>query len=130
MNKKVRVLIAEDNCRMRGYIASRLSSSNRVEVVGEVDCGRDVLRLVEEKSPDVLTLDMMLPDVNGDEVICLLREKASQVRILAISGYYSQELVSHLFDLGADAYLCKDDVFKLLPEAVIKVAEGYSGWIQ
>ncbi|NIP41587.1 MAG: response regulator [candidate division Zixibacteria bacterium] len=125
----IRVLIADDHPVVRKGIADILEPSVGITVVGEASNGKQALELIDELQPDVLLLDMELPDMSGVDVITQMAEKRDQVRILGLSSYDDREYISELFSLGASGYLIKDEAPELIVEAVRGVARGETGWV-
>lgn len=104
----IRVLIADDHAMMRDGLKALLSADPEFEVIGEVGNGRDTVRRAAELGPDVVVLDISMPDLNGIEAARLLRERCPGVRIVMLSMYSSSEHVFRAFEAGACAYLLKD----------------------
>lgn len=125
----IRVLIVDDHPVVRKGIADILKSSVGITVVGEASNGKQTLELIDELQPDVVLLDMELPDMSGVDVITQLGEKTDLVRILGLSSYDDLEYISELFSLGASGYLIKDEAPELIVEAVRGVARGETGWV-
>lgn len=125
----IRVLIADDHPVVRKGIADILEPSVGITVVGEASNGKQTLELIDELQPDVVLLDMELPDMSGVDVITQLAEKSDLVRILGLSSYDDREYISELFSLGASGYLIKDEAPELIVEAVRGVARGETGWV-
>ena len=125
----IRVLIVDDHPVVRKGIADILKSSVGITVVGEASNGKQTLELIDEYQPDVVLLDMELPDMSGVDVITQLGEKTDLVRILGLSSYDDLEYISELFSLGASGYLIKDEAPELIVEAVRGVARGETGWV-
>ncbi len=97
-------------------------------VVAEGASGSDALRLMAEHKPDVLVLDVNLPDMNGVEVTRRLRTLTASVAILILTFHDERETVIGLLDAGADGYVVKDDAAETLASAVRAVAHGES-WL-
>ena len=125
----IRVLIADDHPIVCRGIRNLLDAAVGIEVVGEVATGTAALEMIETLEPDVLLLDMELPDLKGVEVLRRVNQGRSRVRILGLSSYDDREYISQLLALGAAGYLIKDEVPETIIEAVRGVARGESGWI-
>ena len=125
----VRVLLADDHRVVREGVRDRLASEPGIEVVGEAADGAEALRLAEALGPDVLVLDVEMPELSGVEVARAVRERGLGVRILVLSGYDDAEYVGALLDAGAAGYLTKDESLKSIAEAVRGVAAGEDGWL-
>lgn len=124
----VRVVIADDHPVVRSGIRDMLDGTRGIEVVGEAASGPEALEQVKEKHPDVLLLDVEMPEMSGVEVAQHLQEQSHPVRLLALSSYDDQEYVQGLLDGGASGYLTKENAPELIVEAVQAVAEGEVRW--
>jgi DNA-binding NarL/FixJ family response regulator len=124
-----RVVLADDHPVVRSGIRNLLEKAPGIEVVGEASGGEEALRLAESLLPDVLLLDMEMPDLKGVEVAQKLREMGSPVRILALSAYDDRQYILELLANGASGYLVKEEVPETIIEAVRGVARGEQGWV-
>jgi len=100
-----------------------------IEMVGEASLGSEVLRMVEETSPDVLLLDMELPDMQGTQVAQQVQQSYPKVKILVLSAHDDSVYVRELLGLGAAGYLMKEEAPEAILEAVRGVAHGEQGWV-
>lgn len=125
----IRVALADDHALFRAGVHMLLDGAEGIEVVGEAATGRAALDLVRERKPDVLLLDMEMPDMTGVEVARRLQATGAAVRILVLSAYDDEEYVSGLLDNGAAGYLTKEEVPERLVAAVRGVARGETGWM-
>jgi DNA-binding NarL/FixJ family response regulator len=125
---KIQVLVVDDHPIVRSGLLSLLSSAPDIQVIGEAGSGKEAIRLVAEIKPDVLLLDMQLPDMYGNEVARQLREERQPVCILALSAYDDKQFVLELLASGADGYLIKDEAGSMIVEAIRGVARGERGW--
>ena len=104
----IRVLLADDHAIMREGLRALLGGSPGITVVAEVANGREALRRCEELAPDVLVMDISMPDLNGIEAARMVREKCPATRIVMLSMHSSVEHVFRAFDAGASGYVLKD----------------------
>jgi DNA-binding NarL/FixJ family response regulator len=111
-----RVVLADDNESFRGALKAILSLQPDVEVVAEAVSGREAFRQVIELRPDVLVLDIRLPDYDGLEVMRQLREAGDQTRVVILSLWDNAEYRRTAAKQGAAAYVVKGAAFtQLLP---------------
>ncbi len=125
----IQVLIADDHPIVRNGIRNILEPAVGITVVGEAESGQQALGMIETLHPDVVLLDMQLPDINGIEVVKKVVEAGISVRILGLSTYDDKEYISQLLSLGASGYLLKEEVPEAIVEAVRGVARGETGWV-
>lgn len=126
MSDPIRVLVADDHPVVRNGLCSMLSQAGDIAVVGEAATGPEAIRAVREERPDVLLLDIELPEKSGIEVARELRN--SPVRILALSSYDDPEYAAGLLESGAAGYLTKEKAPTLILEAVRAVHQGEVRW--
>lgn len=124
-----RVVLADDHPVVRSGIRNLLEKAPGIEVVGEASGGEEALKLANSLAPDVLLLDMEMPDLKGVEVAQKLRAMGSPVRILALSAYDDKQYILELLATGAAGYLVKEEVPETIVEAVRGVARGEQGWV-
>jgi len=125
----IRVVLADDHPVVRGGIRNLLERAVDITIVGEASTGGEALRLVEDMSPDVLLLDMELPDVKGIEVAQHLRQSGASVKILVLSAHDDPTYIRELLESGAAGYLVKEEAPETIVEAVRGVAHGEQGWV-
>ena len=121
----IRVMLADDHALFRAGIRSLLLGLEGVEIVGEARSGHEALRLVAERKPDVLLLDVALPELNGIEVAERLRDQPG-TRVLFLSMFANEEYVLRSLRAGAAGYLLKDSSVVELEAALRSVADGGS----
>jgi DNA-binding NarL/FixJ family response regulator len=121
---KIRVLIADDHAIIRDGLAALLSSDASIEVAGTAANGRDALRLAREVRPDVVVMDIAMPEMNGVEALRELQERLPQVRVLILSMFSTLEHVQQAFNAGASGYLLKESAGVELREAIAQVHSG------
>ncbi len=127
--KNVRVILVDDHPVVRSGIRSLLERTNDISVVGEASLGREALTLIDERSPDVVLLDMALPDIPGPQVARQVKSAHPEIKILTLSAYDSPAYVRELLRMGAEGYLMKEEAPDMIVEAVRGVADGQKGWI-
>lgn len=125
----IRVLIADDHPIVCKGIRDLLNAAVGIKVIGIANSGRQALEMIQESAPDVLLLDMEMPDLSGVEVVKQITAQSVPVRVLGLSSYDDREYISQLLGLGAAGYLIKDEVPDTIVEAVRGVARGETGWV-
>lgn len=120
----IKVAIVDDHPVVSAGMRMVLESADDITVVAEGSSGCEALQLVEQYAPDVLILDINLPDKNGIEVACQLRAQNSQTVILILTAYDDSQMVFELLENGAAGYVLKDEALETLANAVRAVARG------
>ena len=120
------VVIVDDHPIVRAGMRAILEAEADISVIGEGTKGADALRLVDELCPDVLALDVQLPDLNGLEVTRQLRTRGGKTAILVLSAHNDQETIFGLLESGAIGYVLKDEALETLVCAVRAAARGES----
>lgn len=125
----IKVLIADDHPIVSQGIHQLLSSAVGITVVGAAATGQQALHMTAELKPDVVILDIEMPESNGIEVVTKLVEEKYKVKVLVLSAYDDRQYIVQLLSLGASGYLLKDEAAGTIVEAVRGVARGEKGWV-
>lgn len=120
---RVRVLLADDHALLREGLRGLLEAAG-FAVVGEAGNGRDALQLALELVPDVVLMDLGMPDMNGIEATALLRERVPRARVIVLSMHADAEHVHRALQAGAAGYLLKESVAAEVIDAVRAVRVG------
>ena len=120
----ITIVIVDDHPIVRAGMRTILNSASDIDILGEGGSGEDALRLVEELHPDVLALDVRLPDMHGLQVTRRLREKKCKTAVLILTGYDDSQTVFGLLETGAVGYVLKDEALETLVNAVRVAASG------
>lgn len=107
--KPLRILIADDHDLMRRGVKTLLGSHAGWEICGEAKTGREAVTKAEQLRPDILVLDISMPDLNGIEAARRIRKASSSTEILILSSHYSDHLVRESVDAGVRGYILKSD---------------------
>ena len=114
----LRILIADDHEVVRAGVRSLLESQPDCEICGEAVTGRQVVALAQQLKPDVVILDITMPELNGLEATRQIRKVAPTVQILILSVHESEELVREILNAGAHGYVLKSDAGRELTAAL------------
>lgn len=126
MSDKIRVLLADDHAVVRKGIRQFLEESGDIEVLAEADDGAEALRLIEERRPDVVVLDIRMPEMTGVEATQRIKTHFPNVRVLILTSYDDDPYVFALLQAGADGYVLKTANGDELVRAVHTVHQGES----
>lgn len=118
----IRILLADDHALMRRGIRDLLQSDSEIDIVGEAGDGREAVQLADRLKPDVMIMDLAMPELNGLDAIRQIRKDAPEVELLVFSMHDSEELIREVFAAGARGYVLKSDVAVYLIEAVKSLA--------
>jgi DNA-binding NarL/FixJ family response regulator len=124
MSEAIRVLVTDDHTLVRQGISHLLGGSEGFEVVGEAGSAAEALALVEEAKPDVVLLDISLPDRSGLEVAREIREKVPEAKVIMLTMHDDAAYVLKAVDVGAQGYVLKDAGPSELRSAVRAVHQG------
>jgi DNA-binding NarL/FixJ family response regulator len=120
----VRIAIAEDQRLVRELLVGVLGREAGFEIVAQVGSGREAIALVQSSPPDVLVLDVSLPDIDGIEVTRALRQTQPKLAIVALSIHEEPYFVREMLRAGADGYVVKSAAVAELVEAIHSVSAG------
>ena len=120
----MQVLLADDHQILRAGLKSLLEARRDIEVVAEADNGRDTVALARKLNPDVVVMDVAMPDMNGVEATRKISQLASSVSVLALSGHSDGVYVKGMLEAGARGYLLKDAAADELITALTTVNAG------
>ncbi|MBZ4041512.1 response regulator transcription factor [Flavobacterium hibisci] len=124
MGDIIRVVLADDHVFVRDGIKSLLENEANIEVVGEAIDGADALEVVTASKPDLLIVDIRMPNLTGIEVVEKLRNDNNTVKIIMLSMHESEEYVLKSIKAGADGYLLKGSSKDEFMKALHTVANG------
>ncbi len=123
---KIRVLLAEDHRTVREGVRLMLSAQPDIDCVGEAGDGREALRLAKELSPDLVLMDVSMPEMNGLKATERLRADCPRVRVVMLTRHTDQACLQQLLQAGAAGYVLKQSDPSVLLQAVRAVAAGGS----
>jgi DNA-binding NarL/FixJ family response regulator len=123
IQRTIRVILADDHPMVRRGVRRILEKCSDFAVVGEAGTGEDALHLVQELKPDVLLLDIEMPDMRGDQVARELRKMNFPVSILVFSACDDPYLIREMYHVGVDGYLTKDEPPERIRQAVYQVSQ-------
>ena len=121
---KIKVIIADDHTLMRSGLRSLLSSQDGIEVVGEAADGVEALALAEKTSPDIILLDISMPEMNGLDCLKAIVDKCPKSRVILLTMHEDARYIKEGFALGAMGYILKKAADEVLYQAIRTVYAG------
>jgi DNA-binding NarL/FixJ family response regulator len=103
----IKVAIADDHKIFRDGIRMALSNKDMLKIIWEAEDGKDLLHKIKLKVPDVLLMDIRMPEIDGINAISLIRKEYENVKIIVVTMYDDQEMITKMMEMGANAYLTK-----------------------
>lgn len=122
--KKITVILADDHAVVRDGLRLVLEARDDMTVVADVADGREAVRRVRELSPDVVVMDISMPDLNGIEATRQIREQKPHTQVVILSMHATSEHIYQAMSAGAIGYLLKDSAGRDVAEAVLSAARG------
>ena len=122
----IRVMIVDDHDMVRKGLATFLKVNADLELVGEARDGREALQMCAQVQPDVVLMDLVMPEMDGTSATRFIREHWPQVQIIALTSFQDQELVREVLRAGAIGYLLKNVTVDDLAEAIRAAHAGQS----
>lgn len=106
-SERIRVLTVDDHEILRSGIKFSLLAFEDLELVGEAHSGEEALRLCDEVQPDVVLMDMLMPEMNGVEATRAIRSQYPEVQVVVLTSFYDKDLVRRAMQAGAVGYMVK-----------------------
>jgi len=124
--RPIRLLVADDHPVVRDGLRAMLATQPDMEPVGEAATGTEAVTQARALQPDVVLMDLQMPDLDGPAAIATLREQAPEVRVLVLTTYGTDADITRAVDAGATGYLLKDAPREQLFGAIRAAARGES----
>jgi DNA-binding NarL/FixJ family response regulator len=122
--KPLRIMLVDDHPLIREAIGHLVANAPEFELVGEAADGKECLARIDELSPDIVVLDIAMPQMNGEQVARELHRNRPELKIIALSGYTDRQFVRAMSKAGAKAYVVKSASGRELIHALRAVASG------
>jgi len=120
----IHIVLADDHEIVREGLSALLSSQSGIEVVGFACNGHEAIQLVHEQSPDLVVMDVAMPDMNGIEATRQMLRHSSEIKVLALSVHSDKRFIVEMLKAGASGYLLKDCAFDELAHAIEVIMSG------
>lgn len=122
--EKIRVMITDDHSLIREGLKQLLEFDGSIEVVGEASNGVECLKKLSECNPEVLLLDINMPEKNGIEVLKQMKADDSKIKVLILTVHNEMDYLMKAVDIGVDGYILKDSESAELKKAIRAVRDG------
>ena len=124
LSPTIRVMLVDDHTMVRRGLATFLKAFDDLELVGEAEDGQAAIKLCGKLHPDVILMDMMMPDMDGATATRKIREQFPKVQVIVLTSFKEEELVKNALEAGAIGYLLKDVSANDLVKAIRAAHEG------
>ncbi len=125
-DSKIRIVLADDHLVLRAGLRALLNSEPDMQVIGEASDGGEAMQQVEQHQPDVLVLDLMMPNVKGIDIIEKLTARYPNTRILVLTMHADTQYIRHVLKVGGAGYVLKSNADTELITAIREIASGNS----
>lgn len=122
--EKIRVMITDDHSLIREGLKQLLEFDGSIEIVGEASNGVECLEKLEECNPEVLLLDINMPEKNGIKVLKQMKAENLQIKVLILTVHNEMDYLMQAVDIGVDGYILKDSESSELKKAIRAVKDG------
>jgi len=122
----LKIMLAEDHAILREGLRCLIGSQPDMAIIGEAKDGRAAIELAQTLKPDIIIMDVTMPDVSGIEATRQIKAQNPNIKIVALSAYDKPDFVLGMIKAGASAYLLKENLFDELLKAIQAVVQGQS----
>ena len=128
VDERIKVLIVDDHSGVRTGLKNLLRTASDMIVVGEGANGAEAIELVASLNPDILLLDIELPDQRGDKVMHRIHDTQPDMKVLAVSSYSDRDYILGMVENGASGYITKDEAPMMLLDAIRSIIREGRSW--
>ncbi|WP_066713795.1 response regulator [Clostridium sp. Marseille-P299] len=120
----IKIIIADDHLMVREGLKQLLELQGDIEVIGQADDGIQCLDMINKLKPDVVLLDINMPNMNGIQTLQVLRQNQNKIKVLILTIHNEIEYLLKAVEIGVDGYVLKDSDSSVLKKAIMAVYEG------
>jgi DNA-binding NarL/FixJ family response regulator len=120
----IRILIADDHQLFREGLVNLISRSSEMEIIGQAENGREVIEMAAELKPEVILMDIGMPEINGIDATRIIKKNHPNIKIVALSMHSDRQYIKGMLEAGASGYLLKNSTVDQAIEAVKLVNGG------
>jgi len=124
MNEPIRILLVDDHKIVRQGVRAFFDAHEGIDVIGEAGSGAEAVKMVEERVPDVVLMDLIMPGMDGVEATRLAKDISPRTQIVVLTSYHDDEHIFPALQAGALSYILKDVEMDELADAVFKASRG------
>jgi two-component system response regulator NreC len=124
MKKNIRILLADDHAVLRRGLEFLINSQTDMEVIGEAADGIEACQKAHELHPDVVVMDLSMPNMDGYQATSALKQVSPHIKILVLTVFEDSDSFRTLLKTGASGYILKSTVAEELPQAIRRIVEG------
>ena len=117
--QQIKVAIADDHKIFRDGIKMALRDRDYLKILWEAEDGKDLMHKLKLKVPDVLLMDIRMPEIDGVNAIGILRKEYEEIKIIVLTMYDDQEMITKMMEMGANAYLTKTTDHEEIYQAIL-----------
>ena len=122
----IRVILVDDHAMLRKGLRFFLAGFDDLQLVGEASSGKEAIHLCAELEPDVVLMDMVMPDMDGAAATRAIRQQTPTVEVIALTSFQEEDLIERALQAGAISYLLKNVSAQTLAEAIRQAHAGHS----
>ncbi len=126
MNKKITVILVDDHRMFRDGLKHLLVGEDIADVIGEASTGKEFLNLIEQSMPDLVLMDIEMPELNGIDATKIATEKYPDLKVLALTMSSEQVYYQNMISAGAKGFILKTSGIEELKKAIFEVSKGES----
>jgi DNA-binding NarL/FixJ family response regulator len=123
----MKLAIADDSALLRERIKDLVKMFSAVKIVGEAENGVEALQLIIDKEPDLVILDIRMPEMNGIEVLKKIKERGSKTKICILTNYPNQQYKKRCLAEGADYFFDKNKDFQRIATVIAELVQTHKG---
>ena len=125
MKDKIKIVLADDELLFRQGLRAILENNENIEVLFGTENGQDLIQSLRtaEQLPEIVITDLKMPELNGVEVTKLIRNEFPQIKVIALTSYFSKPFILNMISIGAVAYLAKNSTPALMIKTIEEVAK-------
>ena len=124
MKNKIKIVLADDELLFRQGLKAILESNENIDVLFDAENGEHLIQLLREAEalPEIVVTDLKMPELNGVEVTKLIRKEFPDIKVIALTSYFSKPFILNMISIGAVAYLAKNSTPALMIKTIEEVA--------